>query len=223
LLYKFLNHVSSKKFGRVERVASDNIKPKILNIIQSSIQKNLITKKDMIENIGYMKHKFRNIDVAPVQQLLKANVEDLLVGDEIDSGVYVGEFNGHHLVVSKYEPVKKDWQHLLTLAEITSEDDGLANQETIGSEGLLNLFPAMRYCKHYGDGTWYLPAIKELEFAKEQNSMIGLDYQFNHGVYWSSTESSRTHAKAFVLPSNKIIDAEKASTQFVRPFKRIIV
>ena len=143
------------------------------------------------------------------------------LGEEFDGGIifnlYIGSDGQQHgLIVSKTEATSTKWQNTGTTTNANRTEDGLYNT------GLMTDSPAKTWATGLGAG-WYLPSIDELSllwhnryYVNKTSRANGYTLLSTTDRYWSSTESSSTHAWTFYFINGYVNNGHKTSTWSVR-------
>lgn len=157
-------------------------------------------------------------------------------GDPFGGGFYIGNYNGHHYIVSdKSAEASLRWKTIAsTTPGASSETDGWANTNAMDSA----THPAAQHCKNYGGGgydDWFLPARNELNLfwinIAPGNPSTHNDFKTGGAQalatpdrYWSSTQggtSSIAWTQEFVNGNQTSNFMNKTNSLFVRPVRKI--
>ena len=149
---------------------------------------------------------------------------DFYLGQDTLGGIvfyiYIGsDGNQHGLIVNKNESTAQ-WQSSSTTTNATRSWDGVYNT------GLMTSSPASTYVNGLTDGgftDWYLPSIDELSILWHNRFHVnnalnagGFTLLSNTADYWSSTESTATHAFSFYFTAGNAVNFLKTNTFSVR-------
>ena len=153
-------------------------------------------------------------------QAVIANVTVLGLGDAYQGGILyqLPGLGTPGMVVSTTDG-QATWGTVGVSTGATSSSDGLANTDAIVATFGLGSGFAAPLCASYSltDSTgtynsWYLPAINELNAAREAGSRAN----FSVGYYWSSTEYTATNAWATDMIGGNYYTAYKPTVDFYR-------
>lgn len=149
--------------------------------------------------------------------------------------------NGYASKIVGLQEVNRQWgeSNEAGNSEALSASEGWSNTNIIkeSATNLLVEFPAFDYCINYGSthaagGTWYLPAINELELLYENFDAIqvglnaitdsGLKASIQNERYWSSTkDAGGANAMAWNVLTGSIEAVTKTTELLVRPFRKV--
>lgn len=162
--------------------------------VKISVQKNNYTKTRTAEvKIYSKKYNLKGKTISIMQDASPIEIGAIVTKNGARGVVFY--INGETTkIVSVEEGYGLEWCTNLYGDDASDYNNGANNMKSIMADYYWeDNYPAFKWCSDYGAGSWYLPAINELERIYKESSTINATLRENgyptlSGWYWSSTD-----------------------------------
>ena len=162
--------------------------------VKISVQKNNYTETRTAEvKIYSKKYNLKGKTISIMQDASPIEIGAIVTKNGARGVVF--DINGETTkIVSVEEGYGLQWCYDPSYEEAPDCNNGANNMKSIMDHVFWEVYyPAFKWCSDYGAGSWYLPAINELEKIYNASSTINATLKANGylelwGVYWSSTD-----------------------------------